>query len=228
MAKILLIEDDITLCEQLEQALVKWSHEVVRIGDFSKCLDYFIKTTPELVVLDITLPVFDGFYWCTKIREISKVPILFLSSHVKEEEMVMAMTLGGDDYMTKPFKLSVLIAKINAMMRRTYDYKVVDDSKLSYNALVLDIKGSTLTIGAQQIELTKNELRMLAVLMEHSEQIVTRDQIMDSLWSDNQFINDNTLTVNMNRLRNRLSELGATNYIHTKKGQGYMLKKVTL
>lgn len=225
MARILVVEDDMTLCQELKTSLQKWSHEVLTVECFEQVLNVFVEQEPELVIMDITLPVFDGFYWCHKIRERSNVPILFLSSHEKEEEMIMAMTLGGDDFMTKPFKISLLIAKINAMLRRTYDYKIDTGDRLNYQNMVLDLSSSQVQIDETFIELTKNECRLLSMLMKHSEEILSRDAIMDYLWDNNQFINDNTLTVNMNRLRQKLTEAGGECYIQTKKGQGYMLKR---
>ena len=175
-----------------------------------------------LVILDVILPYFDGFYWCEKIRDVSKVPIIFLSSRDSNMDVIMGMNNGGDDYITKPFSVEVLISKINALLRRSYDY-VSSDSLLYYDDIILDTEKCILKRGDKSIELTKNELKILSLLIKNKDKVVSRDKIMMSLWDDDEFVNDNTLTVNITRLRNKLKYIGIEDFIKTKKGLGYMV-----
>lgn len=220
--KVLLIEDDPSIFEQIQERFAQWSIRVVPPSSFQKVMDDFLAEQPQLVIIDIQLPAFDGFHWCREIRTISKVPILFLSSRDHPMDMVMAMQMGADDFVQKPFHMDVLIAKVQALIRRTYDYKEQPIEVVRWNGATLDYDRALVTYNEEQIELTKNELFILKILLKASNQIVSRDELMRKLWDDERFVNDNTLTVNVNRLRQRLGEIGLDDVIVTKKGLGYM------
>lgn len=190
----------------------------------SSILQQFINENPHLILLDINLPAFDGFYWCNKIREVSKVPILFISSRNTPMDMVMSMNMGGDDFIQKPFDTDVLVAKINALLRRTYSYIDSQPSVLEHNGVVLNLKDWEVFCGEAKIDLSKTEFIILRILMQQNGTIVSRNKIMRSLWKDESFVDDNTLTVNINRLRKKLAELGKDSFILTKKGEGYMIQ----
>lgn len=223
MREILLIEDDLDLSKQLSVALNKWGFSVELIDDFSNIVEEFIERKPSLLIMDVNLPYYDGFYWCEKIRAISKVPIIFLSSRDSNMDLIMGINNGGDDYITKPFSIEVLITKINAMLRRSYDY-TFSDSIIYYDDTVLDMNKCTFKYKGNTIELTKNEMKILSILIKNKEKVVSRDKIMMSLWNDDEFVSDNTLTVNITRLRGRLKEeLNLDEFIKTKKGIGYMV-----
>ena len=222
MKEILLVEDDLDLARELSLALNKWGFTVYRIERFDNILKEFLEKMPMLVIMDVNLPYFDGFYWCEKIRDVSKVPIIFLSSRDSNMDVIMGMNNGGDDYITKPFSVEVLISKINALLRRSYDY-VSSDSLLYYDDIILDTEKCILKRGDKSIELTKNELKILSLLIKNKDKVVSRDKIMMSLWDDDEFVNDNTLTVNITRLRNKLKYIGIEDFIKTKKGLGYMV-----
>ncbi|WP_105614243.1 response regulator transcription factor [Vallitalea okinawensis] len=224
MYKILLVEDDEKLCDKLAKHLIRWGYEVIKIKNFEKIMDEFIQINPHLVLMDINLPYFDGFYWCYKIREFSKCPILFLSSRDQDMDIIMAMNSGGDDYITKPFSVEVLSAKIAAILRRTYAYTDQQMQTMSIGNAVFNLGDHTLKMNDIKLELTKNESRILHTMLLNKDKIVSRDKIMRALWDDDQFVNDNTLTVNINRLRKKLEELGLKDCIKTKKGEGYMMQ----
>lgn len=222
MKKILLIEDDLALANEIKWNLEKWGFHVSLIENFEYIIETFLEIQPLIVIMDVNLPFFDGFHWCAKIREISTTPIIFLSSRDSNLDLMMGIHHGGDDYLTKPISTDVLISKINAMLRRTYDY--VGQSNIIYvDNLNFDIEKGTIKYQNQTLELTKNEIKILTTLLKQKGKIVTREQLMMSLWNDDEFISDNTLTVNVNRLRNRLKEIGLDDYIKTKKGIGYMI-----
>jgi len=222
MKEILLVEDDLDLSKILSSSLNKWGFKVNLIEKFDSILKEFIEKKPQLVIMDVNLPYYDGFYWCKKIREVSKVPILFLSSRDSNMDLIMGINNGGDDYIIKPFSIEVLITKINALLRRTYDY-AGSESIIYYNNSVLDIEKCTFKYGNNTIELTKNEIKILSVLIKNREKVVSRDKLMMSLWNDDEFVSDNTLTVNITRLRNKIKEIGLDDFIKTKKGIGYMV-----
>lgn len=224
MYKIMIIEDEEKIRELISASLKKWGFEVCSVEDFSNVVREFASYSPSLVLMDINLPVFDGFHWCSQIRNISKVPVLFLSSRNTNMDIVMAVNMGGDDYITKPFSMEVLIAKINAVLRRTYSYSDASIDVINYNGVLLSIKDNTLHYENKSTELTKNEFKILYVLMKNHERIVSRESIMQELWEDESFIDDNTLTVNINRLRKKLNDMGLEEYIKTVKNQGYMVK----
>ncbi|KYD20048.1 response regulator transcription factor [Caldibacillus debilis] len=222
MFKILLIEDDATLFQEIKERLSQWSYDVRGIRDFGRVMEEFSEIKPDLVIIDIQLPKFDGFYWCRMIRSHSNVPILFLSSRDHPAEMVMSMQLGADDYIQKPFHFDVLIAKIQAILRRAYNYSAEPGGLRTWRGAAVDFAKNTVTNQKGTVELTKNEMLILKHLLERKNQIVSRTELIKSLWDDERFVSDNTLTVNVNRLRKRLDELGLGAYIETKVGQGYI------
>ncbi|GAK40683.1 two-component response regulator [Paenibacillus sp. TCA20] len=222
--KIMIIEDDVTIREMLGVTVQRWGFEAVLCNDFDQVQQQYVKEQPHLVLLDINLPVYDGFYWCSRIREVSKVPIIFLSSRNTPMDMVMAINMGGDDYITKPFYDEILISKIKALLRRTYSYTDSVLNVIEHNGVILNLNEGKLLCGAQTAELTKNEFRILNLLMQNKGRIVSREKMMRRLWEDESFVDDNTLTVNMTRIRKKLMELGQNQFITTIKGEGYIIK----
>lgn len=220
--KLLLIEDDTTLFNEIKDRLAQWSYDIYGIGDFSKVVQEFTDIKPDLVIIDIQLPKFDGFHWCRMIRAHSNVPIIFLSSRDHPTDMVMSMQLGADDFIQKPFHFDVLIAKIQATLRRVYNYNTEKIELKTWCGATVDYEKNTVSAETGTIELTKNEIFILKKLIEQKNKIVSREELINSLWDDKRFISDNTLTVNVNRLRKRLDELGLGHFIETKVGQGYI------
>jgi two-component system, OmpR family, bacitracin resistance response regulator BceR len=219
--KILLIEDDKSLFEEIKTRLTQWSYDVQGIDDFGQVIEKFSAVKPELVLIDIQLPSYDGFHWCRMIRAHSNVPIIFLSSRDHPMDMVMAMQLGGDDFVQKPFHFEVLIAKIQAILRRVYNYSKDTVTLKTWNGATVDYEKSEVKNDAGKAELTKNEMFILKLLVEQKNKIVSREKLITSLWDDERFISDNTLTVNVNRLRKKLEAIGLGQHIETKVGQGY-------
>ncbi|WLD94329.1 response regulator transcription factor [Alkalihalobacillus sp. AL-G] len=222
--KIMIVEDEKTIREMVAETIGKWGFETVQVADFDNVFRQFVREDPHLVLMDINLPSFDGFYWCNKIREVSKVPIIFLSSRNTPMDMVMSMNTGGDDYIQKPFYSDVLVAKINALLRRTYSYTDFQPNVIEHDGVVLNLKDGDVLHKEQKAELTKNEFKILHILLQHAGSVVSREKIMRSLWEDESFVDDNTLTVNITRLRKKLTELGKEHFISTKKGQGYIIQ----
>lgn len=223
MYKIMIVEDDLTIARTLKDHLSKWDYNVSYITDFKNIVDQFNEIEPHIVLLDVMLPFFNGFYWCSEIRKISKVPVIFISSACDNMNIVMAMNMGGDDFIVKPFDLNVITAKIGAILRRAYSLQGQINA-IEHNGVVLNLNDTTLNYDNNKIELTKNEYKILQILMENTGKVVSRDEIMQHLWESDQFIDDNTLTVNMTRLRKKLSEFELDNYIKTKKGLGYLVE----
>lgn len=223
MFKIMLVEDDPKMREIVLENINKWGFEGLALTDFTAVLSKFLEFEPHLLLLDINLPAFDGFYWCDQIRKISQVPIIFISSRDSNMDIIMAMNMGGDDYIQKPFSLEVLMAKINSLLRRTYAYTEPEANALEHNGVILSLKDTYLQYNDQKAELTKNEYRIVYILMKKAGQIVSRDEIMRRLWEDESFVDDNTLTVNINRLRRKLRDIGLNDFIQTRKGQGYII-----
>ena len=221
--KILIVEDDDKIYELVKEKFEQWSFEVAGIEDFQKVMEVFIAESPELVILDVNLPVYDGFYWCQQIRTVSKTPIVFLSSREHPMDIVMAMNVGADDYIQKPFNLDVLVAKVQALLRRTYSYGDTISDVIEWNGAVLDLKKGSLHYNDQEIHLTKNEFFILRLLLEERGKIVSREELMRRLWEDEKFVSDNTLSVNITRIRTKLEEIGLNDKIVTKKGQGYLV-----
>jgi len=223
MYKIMIIEDDITIASTIKDHLCKWDYDVMYVTDFKNITEQFLQFEPHLVLLDVMLPFFNGFYWCNEIRKISKVPIMFISSASDNMNIVMAINMGGDDFIAKPFDLNVLTAKVGALIRRTYSFQG-QVNVIEHNGVVLNLRDATLTYHNRNVELTKNEYKILQLLMENIGRVVSRDEIMQCLLESDSFIDDNTLTVNMTRLRKKLAESGLEDFITTKKGLGYMVE----
>ena len=225
MYKILLVEDDEIISKSIMQHLENWDFEVITARDFKNITNEFTECNAHIVVLDLILPFYDGFYWCKEIRKISNVPIVFLSSASDNMNIVMAVNMGGDDFIVKPFDLEVLSAKVQAVLRRTYAFQNQISSVLSCGGAVLNLADMSLSFEGRRLELSKNEFRILQILFEHAGNTVTRGSIMKRLWDDECFVDDNTLTVNVNRLRRVLEEAGLVNFIQTKKGVGYQINR---
>ncbi|WP_164509038.1 response regulator transcription factor [Clostridium rectalis] len=224
MYSILIIEDDKKLAKLIENHLSRYGYRTFLIKDFSKIKDEVLKCKPDLILMDINLPFFDGFYWCSDIRNYSKVPIIFISARDSDMDQVMAIDNGGDDFITKPFSYYVLLAKIKSVLRRVYgSYAKSDSDFLKVSGLTLYTSNNLLEFKGKKIELSKNEFSLLLYLLKNINKIVSRDTLLEILWNDTDFIDDNTLSVNVTRLRKRLEEVGITNAIETKRGQGYML-----
>ncbi|KHE69764.1 response regulator transcription factor [Halobacillus sp. BBL2006] len=222
MFKLLLIEDDKSLFNEMKDRLAQWSLDVYGISDFGRVIEEYTEIKPDLVIIDIQLPKFDGFHWCRMIREHSNVPIIFLSSRDHPTDMVMSMNLGADDFVQKPFHFDVLIAKIQAILRRVYNYNTEQPDLKTWAGATVDQDRNRVTNDQGTIELTKNEMFILKQLVEKKSKIVSREELINRLWDDQRFISDNTLTVNVNRLRKRLDEIGLGQLIQTKVGQGYI------
>ncbi|MBA4688306.1 MAG: response regulator transcription factor [Candidatus Galacturonibacter soehngenii] len=222
MYQILIVEDDKIIESALIESLTRWGFSAVGVKDLSNVMEQFHQVKPQIVLMDISLPFYNGYYWCSEIRKISKIPIIFLSSHSENMDIVMAINMGGDDYITKPFPMEVLVAKVQALLRRTYDYRP-QTNQLEHKGAVLDLNDASLYYQDEKIELTKNEFRILEILMKNKNEVVSRERIMKKLWDNDSFIDDNTLTVNMNRLRRKLEGKGLNGFIETKKGLGYIV-----
>ena len=220
--QILLVEDDNTLFQELKKELEQWDFNVVCVVDFGYVMDTFERFNPEIVILDVQLPKYDGFYWCRKMRQESNVPILFLSSRDNPMDQVMSMELGADDYMQKPFYTNVLIAKLQAIYRRVYEFGVEEKRTLSWQDATVDLSKDSIQKDDKTIFLSKTEMIILEMLINKRNQIVTRDTLITALWDDEAFVSDNTLTVNVNRLRKKLSEIDMDSAIETKVGKGYL------
>ena len=223
MHRIFIVEDDKMIAESVQKHLQQWGYEVVVATDFSNILGEVTKAGPDLILLDITLPNFNGFYWCREIRKMYKLPIIFISSASDNMNIVMAIDMGGDDFIAKPFDLSVLTAKIGAMLRRSYSFSG-QMSALEHKGAILNMVDDTVTYNGEKIELSKNEAQIMTLLMENAGSIVSRDLIMMQLWDSDNFIDDNTLTVNITRIRKKLKDIGLDDFIKTKKGRGYIVE----
>lgn len=222
MAKILIVEDDPIISQNMQQELTSWDHQVICAQDFEHVLTTFQQEQPDLVLLDLMLPFHNGYYWCQQIRVISTVPLIFLSSQNDNMNIVLAMQYGADDYITKPLNLTVTLAKINALLRRTYDFTAVNDN-LTFATVQLDLAQANLTYQNQTIHLTQTELLILTALFRSQGAIVARELIMEQCWQGNNFIDDNTLAVNITRLRKKLRGVNLNDFILTQKGHGYYL-----
>lgn len=219
---ILIVEDDNCLAEELQSFLQKWDYLTTIIHDFKNVSQEYASIKPDLILMDINLPFYDGFYWCSKIREYSQVPIIYISSRNNDNDKIMAIAQGGDDYVEKPFNLAVLKAKIEAVLRRTYQYKV-EQKKYIKTDMYYDAATSCVYHKHTKIELTKSENIVFKVLIDHKAKIVSRNVMMDELWNTDEFISDNTLTVLISRLRSKLKDMTGEDVICTKKGQGYFI-----
>lgn len=223
MYRIFIVEDDLTIARTLADHLEKWDYEAKYAADFKNIIKEFIEFDPQLVILDIMLPLFNGFYWCQEIRKISRVPVIFLSSANDNMNIVMAMNMGGDEFIEKPFDLDVVTAKVQAVLRRAYSFQGAVEV-VECKGMVLKLDAAAVNFKGTEKELTKNEFRILKLLMEKAGQIVSRDEIIERLWESDEFIDDNTLTVNVARLRRKLYSMGITDVIKTKKGIGYIIE----
>ena len=216
------MEDDETIARLIKKHLEKWEYEVSTVQDFDNVLGEFAACDPQLVLLDIRLPFYNGYHWCTQIRQVSKVPIIFLSSVSDNMNIVMAMNMGADDFIPKPFDLEVLTAKVQALLRRSYDF-AGSSSMLEHKGMRLNLSDATILYQEQKVELTKNELKILQTLIENKMQVVTRETLMTRLWESDMYVDENTLSVNVNRLRKKLTSIGLEDSILTKKGIGYQI-----
>lgn len=223
MYRILIVEDDGVIADTVAGHLSGWGFSVKCIADFTVVLEEFIQWDPQLVLLDLSLPFYNGYHWCAEIRKLSKVPVIFISSAGDNMNVVMAMNMGGDDFIKKPFDLTVLTAKVQAMIRRTYDFRE-QLSILEHRGAILNLNDATIGCQGGKAELTKNEFRILQILMENKGRVVERDTIMNRLWQSDSFIDENTLTVNVTRLRRKLADIGLSDFIGTKKGLGYIVE----
>ncbi len=223
MHRVFIVEDDATIAKAIRDHLMSWGYDTACAGDFQRVLGEFVAFDPQLVLLDIRLPFFNGYHWCAEMRKVSSVPILFLSSAADNMNIVMAMQMGGDDFIAKPFDLSVLTAKVQAMLRRAYDFAGTG-GLIEHRGAVLSTQSGALTYGGETVQLTKNEHRVLQMLLEAKGKTVSRDAIMERLWETDSFVDDNTLTVNIARLRKTLEAVGLTDFILTRKGEGYRVE----
>ena len=222
MYKLLIVEDDPGIAEAIKEHAAAWDLDARIVENFREVLSEYAAFSPHIVLLDIALPFFDGYHWCGEIRKLSKVPIIFLSSAADNMNIVMAMNMGADDFIAKPFDQSVLMAKIQALLRRTYDF-ATSVPILEHRGAFLHTGDNTLIYKEEQIPLTKNEYRILLCLMENKGRVVSREKLMERLWKTEAFIDENTLTVNVNRLRKRLDAVGLNDFITTKFGVGYII-----
>ena len=225
MYRIFLVEDDPIIAQTVQKHLMSWGWQVKAAADFSDVMADFTAFDPQLVLLDIGLPFYNGFHWCGEIRKQSRVPVIFLSSASDNMNIVMAMHMGGDDFIPKPFDLNVLTAKIQALLRRTYEF-AREQSELPLGGGVLRLHEGVFVKGGQRLELTRNEFRILQTLLENRGRIVSRDELMERLWSTDSFVDENTLSVNVNRLRKKLEAAGLPDAIRTRKGEGYIIESL--
>lgn len=220
--KIMILEDDTVISSQICKFLLTWGYHVEIVKDYRNVMDEFLNMNPDIILMDLTLPYKNGYYWCEQIRRVSRVPIMFISSASDNMNIVMAMNAGADDYIIKPFDLNVLVAKLQALLRRTYDF-ANQVNYLEYGDVRLNTSNSVVTYKDKSIELTKNESKILKILLEHKGEIVERDTLMEYLWQTDCYVDDNTLSVNVNRLRKTLERIGIQDFIKTKKGIGYII-----
>lgn len=223
MYKILIIEDDRTIAGTVKSNLEKWGFEARCAENFKDIMSEFSDFSPHLVLMDIGLPFYNGFYWCSEIRKISKVPVVFLSSASDNMNIIMAMNMGGDDFISKPFDLTVLMAKIQAILRRTYDFGS-ETSVITHKGAMLNVADAALCYNGEKIDLTKNEYRILLTLLENKGKVVSRELLMNKLWETDSYVDENTLTVNVSRLRKKLERSGLTDFIETRSGMGYIVE----
>ena len=223
MYRMLIVEDDRGIGEAITRQAAVWGLEAKCVSDFQNVMGEFGAFDPQLVLMDITLPFFNGYHWCSRIRQVSKVPIIFISSAADNMNIIMAVNMGADDFIAKPFDMSVLMAKINAMLRRTYDFTGISPV-LEHRGAVMNTGDNTLTFEGKEIPLSKNEYRILLTLLENKGSVVSRERLMERLWQTDSFVDENTLTVNVGRLRKKLDAAGLTGFIETRFGVGYLVK----
>ncbi len=223
MYRILVIEDDFSMAEAMKRQMESWGNEVLLISDFQNVIPVFTEYEPHMVLIDIMLPFFNGYHWCSEIRKISNVPVVFISSASDNMNIVMAMNMGGDDFIPKPVDLNVMTAKIQALFRRAYDMGGTTPV-LEHRGVALNLNDTSFTFEGERVELTKNEFRILQTLMENKGKVVSRDTLMTRLWQEDSYVEENTLTVNVARLRRKLSGAGAKDLITTRVGSGYIME----
>lgn len=224
MYRIMVVEDDEVIADQICKYLKKWNYKVRSVEDFAHVMEFFHEMEPDLVLIDVTLPFYNGYHWCSEIRKTSTVPIIFISSAGEDLNILMGMQLGGDDYLVKPFSLEVLLAKVQAVLRRSYG-SVQDRPFLSMGDIVLFLDEMMIQYGEEKMELSKNEFKILESLMRQEGKVISRNRLMERLWQSDIYIDDNTLTVNIARLRRRLEPLGLSHLVKTKKGVGYYVSR---
>ncbi|SDK68662.1 response regulator transcription factor [Natronincola ferrireducens] len=222
MRKIIIIEDDKFIREELGSFLTKYGYNIVAPTDFDNIIEIIQKEKGDLILLDINLPVFDGYYICREIRKTSDVPIIIVTSRDSDMDELMSMNLGADDFITKPYNTQILLARISSILKRTYSNTVPQDI-LNYNDLSLNLSNASIQYNNKSLELTKNEVKILSYLIRNKGTIASRESLMEYLWKSDYFVDDSTLTVNISRLRNRLGEIGMDNPIQTKRGLGYIM-----
>lgn len=222
MIRIFIVEDDAIIAQEVAKSLRSWGFDAVIAAAFDRIDEEFAQAGAQLVIMDISLPYYNGYYWCERIRRSSKVPIVFLSSRTDTADVVMAVNMGGDDYIAKPVVMELLIAKVQAMLRRAYDYET--GANLRFLGAEFDAAANSILVGENKRELTKNESRILAALLDKRGQVVSREELMLKLWDSDEFVDDNTLTVNVNRLRKTLADAGLGDCVKTHKGQGYSIE----
>ena len=222
MYKVMIVEDDEIISNSIAGYLNKWQYTTHEVSNFQNVITEFVEEKPDIVLMDINLPYFDGYYFCEEIRKLSKVPIIFISSANDDMNIVMAMNIGADDFIEKPFKLVVLKAKIEALLRRVYNFNS-SNSLIVYKEVIFDINKDEIKYKDNIATLTKNESKILTILLENREKIVSREDIIAALWQSDNFIDENTLSVNINRLRAKLKSIGIDEFITTKKGKGYIV-----
>ncbi len=222
MYRIFLVEDDRGIAEAIAAQTALWDMETVTVKDFRNVMAEFSACAPQLVLLDISLPFYDGYHWCREIRSVSKVPVIFISSAADNMNIIMAMNMGADDFIAKPFDQSVLMAKMGALLRRTYDFGA-SVGIMEHRGALLNTGDGSLTYAGEKIDLTKNEYRILLGLMQSKGKTVSREKLMELLWESDEFVDDNTLTVNIGRLRKKLDAAGLRDFIATKHGVGYLI-----
>lgn len=224
MYRIMMVEDDSTITEVMERQLQKWGYEILIWKEFDRVLEGFLQWKPDLVLMDISLPCFNGYYWCSEIRKISTAPIIVISSAGDDMNLIMAINMGADDFIAKPFSLEVAVAKIQAVLRRTYALGT-EKNICAAGGAVLDLTEGVLVYQGEKIKLSGNEFQILKMLMQNGGRLVSREELMRGLWESENFIDDNTLTVNVTRLRKKLEEIGLCRFIETRKGLGYQVRK---
>lgn len=222
MYKLYIVEDDAGIASGICEQVTKWDIKGYAVSNFRNIIGEFSEIKPDIVLLDVSLPFFNGFHWCSEIRRVSKVPIIFISSASDNMNMVMAMNMGADDFVAKPFDINVLTAKILAVLRRTYDYSD-GITIIEHRGAVLNMSDNSLVYNGESVPLTKNEYRILLTLMEDRGKVVSREKLMEKLWATDTFVDENTLTVNVNRLRKKLDSYGLEGFITTKVGVGYLI-----
>lgn len=223
MFKILIVEDDRGIAEGIQSLLEQWGMEARQVQDFRNITGEFETYQPHLILLDIKLPSYDGYYWCGQLRQRTAAPIIFISSAADNMNIVMAMNMGGDDFIAKPFDLTVLMAKIQAILRRTYDFGS-ETNIITHKGAMLNVSDATLSFNGDKIDLTKNEYRILLTLLENKGKVVSRELLMNRLWETDSYVDENTLTVNVSRLRKKLEKSGLADFIETKSGMGYIVE----